>query len=127
MRDHSERELRQKLKRMYEPKEIDEAIEFAREHNLLAPEEAIAERTARALGRKRKGHRFISQYLKQKGLPAVAKDADDEVRKAIELVEAKLKLDSGEIRKLDFEKKMKVQRLLANRGFDLETIRRVIG
>ena len=127
MRDHSERELRQKLKRRYEAAEIDEAMEFARENNLLAPEEVVAERTARALGRKRKGHRFINQYLKHKGLPVVAKDDEEEERKAIELVEARLKLDFTENRKFDFETKKKIQRLLANRGFDLDTIRRVIG
>jgi regulatory protein len=145
-RNHSELELRQKLSRSctlsdapaYSEAEIEQAIAFARDNNWMLPPEEIAERTAIELGRKRKGHRFINQFLKTKGLPPVTRDADEEFRKALDVVDSKLgpswhldRTENGEGQPLldyDAKKKInqKIYRLLANRGFDDETIRRVL-
>jgi regulatory protein len=121
-RGHSELELRQKLSRFYEEDEVEDAITFARENNWMTPPDELAGRVAAELGRKQKGHRYINQFLKAKGLPVVAKDLDEEVRKGREIAQMKLGKDGP----YDYEERKKIYRLLANRGFDDETIRRVL-
>jgi SOS response regulatory protein OraA/RecX len=125
-RGYSENELRLKLLRDYPEDDVEDAITHVRENNWLSPPEEIAERVAAELGRKKKGHRFINQFLKSKGLPAVTKDLDSEVEKARELVSAKMKHDFETDGPLPWEAKMKAQRILMNRGFDLETIRKAL-
>lgn len=121
-RSHSELELRQKLEISYPPAAVDEALAYVRENNWLPRPEDLSERLASELGRKKKGHRYINQFLRQKGLPPVSKSLDDEVEKAAAVVQAKL-AKSGPF---DYEERKKVYRLLSNRGFDEETIRRVL-
>lgn len=125
-RDHSELELRRKLQDDYTPEEIENALEMARESRWLAPPEELAERVAMHLGRRRKGHRYIDRFLRSKGLPAVARDLDEEVEKGLALIRVKLRARLEDETALGLEEKKKIQRLLANRGFDDETIRRVI-
>lgn len=137
-RGHSELELRQKLSRTYEPHEVEDAIQFAKENNWMTAPEELAERVSLELGRKRKGHRYINQFLRNKGLPAVTKDADEEFEKALDFVQTKLGKRLGaqvsdELAnegKLDYEEQrkeqMKIYRMLGSRGFDDETIRRVL-
>jgi regulatory protein len=122
-RNHSELELRRKLADDYAADDITDAIRIAQESGWMPPAEEIAERVAVELGRKKKGHRFINQFLRNKGLPPVAKDVDAEVEKALAIVHAKMKSDGP----FDRTEQMKIRRLLANRGFDDDTIRRVIG
>lgn len=129
-RGHSELELRQKLSRTYEPAEVDDAIQFAQENNWMTAPDELAERVAVELGRRKKGHRYINQFLKNKGLPPVTKDAEDEVTRAQELAETKLSRLLAKTQALDYEESRKIQqkiyRLLGSRGFDEETIRRVL-
>lgn len=124
-RNHSERELRQKLKNKFTQPEIDEAVAFAHENGWMSKPSELAERVAAELGKKKKGVRFINHFLQQKGLPPVAKDADAELEKAKAILTAKLHL-AREPRKLSREEQAKAHRLLANRGFDEETIRRAV-
>ena len=121
-RDHSEAEIKKKLSEQYSPEEIAGAITQARESGWLAEPEVLSERAARALGRKRKSHRYINQFLKAKGLPPVGRDVEGEVAKGVTLVRARLR------RELPFDREglLKARRLLTNRGFDGETIRRVL-
>lgn len=120
-RNYSALELKKKLKDDYDQDELDAALEFARESKWLLPEKELSERVASTLGRKRKGHRFINQYLKAKGLPPVARNSDEEFDKARAIVQSKLKRSpNGE------EDRGKIQRLLINRGYDSDTIRRVL-
>lgn len=121
-RNHSELELRQKLSRAYTQNEVENAIAFAYENNWMAPPEEISERLAAELDRKRKGHRFINQVLKSKGLPHVTKNLEEEVRKGRALVTSKLAKEGP----FSFEEQKKIHRWLTNRGFDSETIRKVI-
>lgn len=121
-RGYSELELQQKLSLDYPEDEVQDAIENARESGWMTPPDELASRVAIELGRKNKGHRFIQQFLKAKGLPQVQKDPDEEVRKGLELVEAKLKKAPP----YAYEDQKKIYRWLGNRGFDMETIRRVI-
>ena len=122
LRDHSEAELRTKLSRYYETSEIDDAIRFAREQNWILPATELANRVATALGVKNKGHEYINQYLHSQGLPPVARDHDEELRKARLLIDSKLAKGAS----LDYEGKKKLHRLLVSRGFEAETIREAL-
>ncbi|AHI04860.1 regulatory protein RecX [Bdellovibrio bacteriovorus W] len=128
-RDHSEKELRSKLKEKFAEAEnlsslIDEAIEFAKDNNWLGDPQRLAERFADMLHRRNKGINFINNYLREKGLPSVGSDNDFELEKALELVKNKYRIDSD--RKLSREEKAKVGRFLVARGFDSGTVRKVI-
>lgn len=130
-RDHSELELRRKLgDSEYTDLEIEDAIEFAKENRWLAPPDELAQRVALSLDHKRKGHRYIERFLRSKGLPAVAKNGENEVLKGRAVVcaklGAKLRLALANHGRIDYEDRKKVHRLLVNRGFDDETIHRVI-
>lgn len=137
-RNYSELELQRKLAANYPDDEIQNAINFARESNWILPAAQMSESVATSLMRKKKGHRYINQYLKTKGLPPIKKDSTTEIQNGIHLVKMKLaKLlfkseDSvtseqfDKINQWQIEFKAKAQRLLANRGYDNETIRQVI-
>ena len=115
-RDHSRRELKQKLSRHAEtPEEVDAVITWADEHGYLKAPEQLTETFTRSLHRKLKGHRQIEVWLAAKGLPAPEKDSELELKKAQELAT-----------KWNIEDKAKLARRLSYRGFDSETIRKVI-
>ncbi|MES2964546.1 MAG: regulatory protein RecX [Bdellovibrionota bacterium] len=122
-RNHSELELKQKLEGLFPADDIIDAIRNAQDNGWMPPAEEIAERVAIELGRKRKGHRFINQFLRNKGLPPVSKDADGEIEKARAIVFSKLRKEGP----FDATERAKIYRLLTNRGFEDDTIRRVIG
>lgn len=153
-RDHSEKELRTKLKNTFRrnllyrkrlaqkrgqeftedtpenQKEIaaaiDEAIEFARDHQWLGDPADLAQKMAGMLHRKNKGISYINNYLQGKGLPPVTSDREIELEKALALVKNKY----SDFSELSFEEKRKEQarvaRFLAARGFDSEIVRKVI-
>lgn len=126
-RSHSELELREKLATHYDPTEIDEALQHARDEKWLPESDVLAEQVAQSLSRKGKGHGYINQFLKAKGLPPVAKDLDEEIAKGRSLVvsyakKAKLPCEGP----FTFEARMKIQRHLASRGFDGESVRTIL-
>ncbi len=125
-RDHSESELRLKLKDDFTAGEIDLAIEFAKEKGWVPNSEedlrALSEKTAEVLKRKGKGQHYINQYLEEKGLAPVAVDSLEELEKARQLVENKF----SDLSKMNEKEKAKAARFLASRGFDEETVRKVI-
>ncbi|WP_374029622.1 regulatory protein RecX [Bdellovibrio bacteriovorus] len=126
-RDHSEKELRKKLREKFSDDElagdvVDEAIEFAKDNNWLGDPADLAHRMAEMLHRRNKGIHYINNYLREKGLPAVESDRDLELEKALSIVKNKYDEDH----KFSREDKAKVGRLLASRGFDSETVRKVI-
>ncbi len=122
-RNHSELELKKKLAGIYPDDDVIDAIRNAQDNGWMLPAEEISERVAVELGRKKKGHRFINQFLRNKGLPPVVKDTEAEVEKARAIVVAKLRKEGP----YDRAEQAKIYRLLANRGFEDDTIRRVIG
>jgi regulatory protein len=153
-RDHSEKELRTKLrtyfKRNFEYQQklakkeghdltgefasqqqeiadaIDGAIEFARTHNWICKPEDLSEKMAKMLHRKNKGISYINNYLKEKGLPAVSNDGHLELEKALALVKNKYS-DFSELTSEEKKKEQgRVARFLTSRGFDSETVRKVI-
>ena len=131
-RDHSEKEIRQKLKKTkaFSEEQIEKAIEFGRDNGWLpdTPEkmEVLSEKTAGFLHRRKKGIQYINQFLAKKGLPPVQNSFEQELEKALELVKNKtLKLQS--LPKEEKQKaKAKLGRFLVARGFDLDVVRKVI-
>lgn len=126
-RDHSEKELRKKLRERFPDDEdtlnaIENAIQFAKDNNWLGDPQDLAHRMADMLHRKNKGIQYINNYLRDKGLPSVAADREAELEKALEIVKGKYDLEH----KLTREEKAKVGRFLMSRGFDSETVRKVI-
>lgn len=126
-RDHSEKELRKKLKEKFSEEEdlgdvIEEAIGFAKDNNWLGDPLDLAHRLADMLHRRNKGIHYINNYLKEKGLPSVEVDRHLELEKALSIVKNKYDDDHDFSR----EEKAKVGRFLAARGFDSETVRKVI-
>lgn len=126
-RDHSEKELRTKLRDKFSDEDdvgdiIEEAIEFAKDNRWLGDPVDLAHRLADMLHRRNKGIYYINNYLKEKGLPAVETDRALELEKALAIVKNKYDEDH----KFSREEKARVGRLLASRGFDSETVRKVI-
>ena len=120
-RDHSLKELQEKMSLRFEQEAIDKAIEMADEYGYLKDPQEIAERVAEAQHLRCRGFRKIEFELKKKALPDVEMDPERELEKARELLD---KL----IRKHDdtsFETKQKCMRSLASRGFLMDTIRQV--
>jgi regulatory protein len=126
-REHSEKELRKKLKESFVDSDsvdevIDEAIEFAKENRWLGDPAELAQRLSDMLHRRNKGIHYINNYLREKGLPPVSADRDLELEKALALVKNKY----SEEYEFSREDKAKVARFLASRGFDSDTVRKVV-
>lgn len=127
-RDHSEKEIRKKLKeREFTPEEIEKAITYGRENNWLPNSESeatkLSEQMARGLHHKNKGIIYINHFLSQKGLPPISTDEDLEIEKARRCLETKSLLPTGEF---DRGLMAKRSRFLMSRGFQLDVIRKVI-
>lgn len=144
-RDHSEKELKQKLsrvkkwdnkkERLYSDEEIFSVVNWARDNRWLQEGGYLSERWAESLNRKKKGIKYINAYLAQKGLPAIKKNPEIEIEKAFLLLEKKLnnislrkKLPqanaSNETPLLEKEDKNKLTRFLLSRGFDSDIIQK---
>lgn len=123
-REHSEKELRQKLKdRDFTDAEIDKAIQEAKDHKWLPETSELAERFANSLHQKNKGFLYINHQLTAKGLPQIEMNPELELEKAQRIVKNKY---PGDFEKLPREEKARVARFLTSRGFDSSTIRRII-
>lgn len=121
-RDHTPLELRQKLKRYHEPPEIEAALKKAADLNLLPDIKVFSQRTAESLLRKGKGTRYISAYLKKKGLPPTSLPFEDELDRGRRLVIDQLRLEPP----FSLEEKKKIFRYLSNRGFGSQIVRQVM-
>jgi regulatory protein len=125
-RNHTEKEMRDKLSGKFTSEEIDLAIEFGKIKGWFAASAADlqsrSEEMAAHLKSKGKGQVYINQYLEEKGLNPVKMDPEQELEKALELVENKF----SDMENMDAKEKAKVGRFLVSRGFDIEIIRKVI-
>lgn len=123
MRDHSRGELEMKLaKHDFLKSEIEQALNHIERTGWLIPPHVLAEKVAEQLHRKKKSYYYIIKYLQSKKLPQIPKDSTLELEKAQSLV-------SGRFSRLSNPSPMdkkKMAQFLKNRGFDLETIMRVI-
>lgn len=117
-RSHSELELREKLSKNYDSSDVEEALRFARENKWLENPEELAAKVAETLARKGKGRHYISAYLRKKGLPEVQNNRENEIARALSLVEKHLDLRPP----FAFDDRAKIFRLLQNRGYDYGTI-----
>lgn len=119
-RDHSARELKQKLKKRAEPEILQQALNWADAQNWLPSEEKIQEQVVRALGLRKKGQNAINFKLKKLGLKPVKLDPEVELENAVRALESKFKSDI--LKSLDFKafqkQKAKVMRFLLGKGFN---------
>jgi regulatory protein len=120
-RDHSLKELKEKLSQRFESAAIDSAIQKADEYGYLKDPQEISERLAEALHFRNRGYKKIEFELQKKGLPPVEVDLEREAEKARELLDKLIKKSDD----LDFKAKQKAMRSLASRGFLMDTIRQV--
>ena len=125
LRDHSEKELRKKLSAYFENDEIQKAIDYGKKNNWI-PESfeqlsKLSKQFASQLQRKGKGKLIVNQKLKEKGLPEIFFDAEDELQIALTLAQKKLGSK-------DLDKKMqeKIGRFLISRGFSTDIVRDII-
>lgn len=121
-RDHSIRELVQKLKKWHTPDEIQVAMEHAIQHGWILEPDQLALKVSRQLDQKSRGTLYINTYLKRKGLPPVTADVENEAEKARWI--AKKKFTDGP--PYTFEQKKVIYRLLVNRGFTDEICRKIM-
>jgi regulatory protein len=122
-REHSEKELKQKLKkRQFALEEIESALQKAKAHGWLGTPDEVSLRLADQLHRKKKGLHAINRVLQEKGLPTISRDESVELEKARRLVKTKV----SDLTQLSREQKLKIMRFLASRGFDSSTIRKAI-
>lgn len=125
-RDHSAKELVQKLKiREFPSEEIIKALEYAEEHQLIAESAKLAEGFAQALHRRKKGIKKINSILTQKGLPLVKSDSELEYEKALALAKSKLKIKKY-MPLTDIKVRARLGRFLQSRGFTNEIVNKVL-
>ena len=103
-RDHSEKELIEKLKKNFNSEAITWAITEAHKNQWIKPPEELAEQVARSLHHKNK---------------SIATNDELEKEKCLKLLLSKFKKDMN----FSYEEKIKAHRFLSYRGFLPETIR----
>lgn len=125
-RDHSEKELRRKLRGKFDPADIDAAIEYGKDHGWVPSDDAskskLADKMAAMLHRKGKGIRYINQYLGERGLPPVKSAGESELEKALELLETRY----PEIETADEATRTKAGRFLVSRGYEMDIVRKIV-
>lgn len=126
-RDHSVKELQDKLKPYYEQEAIDRALEKADSQKYLKEPADLSVQVMRSMHRRQRGHLKIAHELQKKGLPALEPDREMELEKARQLLEKLIQKDIDDIPSDERMKlKQKAFRFLQNRGFDFETIRQSV-
>jgi regulatory protein len=89
-RDHSELEIRKKLSKWASPEEVEFAIDFAKNYNLIptTPEQQLelSKKFASFFSKQKMGSFKIQQKLKAKGLPIIELDQKDQIEQACQLI-----------------------------------------
>lgn len=122
-RDHSKKELTDKLKRWYTPEAIQEAIAKIESYGYFKPETEMTKLWTQSLHRKGRGYFRIRHEMKKRGLPPPEMDYEEEMQACRKAFTKKF----GETRLTSKEERFKAIRYLTSRGFDSDTIRKVIG
>jgi regulatory protein len=129
-RDHSIKELSQKLSRRYTREAAEAAIQRADELKFIRSEEFLTKQVSEIFHRRAKGIHFIQAELKKRGLPSIEVDADLEISKCKDLLIKKFgETCSFNLRDRSADAKLKnakAQRFLSYRGFDFETIQKTL-
>ena len=121
-RDHSVMELKKKLSSKFPEQNTDAAIAIALEKGWILPPEELAEKVARTLHNKNKGHLYIQNYLRNLGLPSTAEDSELEYEKCITLLDNRF----ANWQNFTYEEKQKPARFLQGRGFSLSNIKKAL-
>lgn len=123
VRDHSEKEIRNKLtQKEFESDEIEEGLELAQEQGLMLDPKVYAQNLSEQLSRKHKGILYINQYLASKGLPPVSVSWELELEKAKYLILNRFSKNPP----YTIEEKQDIYRYLTNRGYADQTIDKLI-
>ena len=122
-RVHSEKELKDKLLKKFSPEMVEEAFKEAMKRGWIESEEEISLRVTTSLNQKNKSHRYISQYLKNKGLVPPEFEKEEEKRKASLIFSKKKRLlKPGDEKKNIY----KIKTYLLNQGFNLDIVEEVL-
>ncbi len=127
-REHSEKELREKLTPHFSSEIVDSTILWGYECKYIASAEALQTQLAEQLSKRGKGIKQINQKLQALGLTGIKADAEEELAKARKLALAKwdatdfADLDSAEAHKL----KTKVMRFLIGRGYESAVVSSIL-
>lgn len=131
-RDHSSKELRDKLnKKKFDKDLIEKCIEWVAERGYMRPPQELSQTLSQQLSQRGKGRLYILQYLKERGLPPPESlDQEMELQNALELAQRELKQkhcnDPSSATRLDRATREKIGRKLMSRGFPLDIVRKVI-
>lgn len=129
-RDHSAKELRDKLnKKKFDKNLIEKAITWVAERGYLRPPQELSQSLSNQLVRRGKGRLYILQYLKKRGLPPPeASDHEVELQSALELAQRVIKQRNLKLPNqiLDRATREKIGRKLMSRGFSFDIVRKVI-
>jgi regulatory protein len=128
-RDHSSKELRDKLnKKKFDKELIEKTLEWVTERGYLRPPHELSKSLSELLSKKGKGRLYILQYLKKRGLPPPENlDFESELNNALELALRILKQKNIQREaQLDRLAREKIGRKLMSRGFPLDIVRKVI-
>lgn len=117
-RDHSELEIRQKLReRDFSEESINSALQYGKENGWLLDPPLLAEKFSQSLHRKKRGIQKINHILRRKGLPPVRMEEEIELEKALDHLNQKIDLEMASSHEEKQKLKAKAYRLLQNRGF----------
>ncbi len=117
--DRSEQQLFEKLAHVTDPQILTEALTWSKTQSWNPAPEKLQNSVVENLNQKNKGQYAINKKLEDLGLNTVQIDPEIELEKAMEAVENKFS------KPLPIEK-MRMMRFLSGRGFDLETVEKVL-
>ncbi len=127
-RDHSAREIQNKLKRRAEPDTLKAALAWAEEQSWIPSEEKLQDQVTRAMSVRKKGQNALNLKLQQLGLKPVRLNADVELEIALRALESRFKSDI--LKGLDFKEfqkqKAKTMRFLLSKGFSSSVIQKAV-
>jgi SOS response regulatory protein OraA/RecX len=90
LRDHSEQELKQKLRSKVTQEELQFLLELAKDYRLIPTsceeKQNLAQRVFQSYHKKKMGSLKIQQKLKEKGLPTVSVNSEEELTLAKQLL-----------------------------------------
>lgn len=123
VRDHSEKEIRNKLTlKEFDSEEIEKGLDLAQRQGFMLEPKKLSENVSEQLNRKHKGILYINQYLQSKGLPCVLADWELEFEKAKDLTFKHFSKNPP----YTIQEKQDIYRYLTNRGYADQTIDQVI-
>ncbi len=127
-RDHSVKELREKLSPFYTNEVIECTLTKLNALRLLKSPEELSRLWSESLHRQGKSYRQIENKLHRLNLPSTPRDKELEKEKCLKLIERRFSksMQHTGTPHITFEDKVKIKRYLLYRGYDHETIMSVL-